>query len=288
MAETPSPSSSKSRPVPEGRIEKLTDGWVLAFEKQLDYPTAHIWDVLTNPEKVQQWLGPIHPDWELGKEYTLEKDGSGVSGTVLQLNPRSSLQISWDDELGEESVLDWQVLESGGGALLRFRAHSDTDDFLAEGSAGWQGILAAFAAVAAGNPPPAAEPGAWEALRDAYSREFDVSPTMGKVVDGPDGRSLEFERWYRAPAADVGAAVEASSGNLGVGEEAVTEVRDDGGLAKLFVRQRVEGGIPEDTAALMAAWHLALDSAAVRLQGSTPHPNSHRLRALEALYRSAL
>ena len=289
MAESPSPSSSSdSRPVPEGRIEKVTDGWVVAFDKQLDYPTAHIWDVLTNPQKVEQWLGPIHPDWELGKEYTLEKGGSGVSGTVLQLNPRSSLQISWDDELGEESVLDWQVLESGGGALLRFRAHSDTDDFLAEGSAGWQGIMDAFAAVAAGNPPPEEEPGAWEALRDAYSREFGVSPTMGKVADNPDGRILEFERWYRAPAEDVRAAVEASSGNLGIGEEAVTEVRDDGGPAKLHVRQRVEGGSVEDTAALMAAWHLALDSAAIRLQGSTPHPNSHRLRALEALYRATL
>ncbi|MFZ3416471.1 SRPBCC domain-containing protein [Arthrobacter sp. 3Tela_A] len=289
MAESPSPSSSsESRPVPEGRIEKVTDGWVLAFDKQLDYPTAHIWDVLTNPQKVEQWLGPIHPDWELGKEYTLEKGGSGVSGTVLQLNPRSSLQISWDDELGEESVLDWQVLESDGGSLLTFRAHSDTADFLAEGSAGWQGIMGAFAAVAAGNPPPQEEPGDWEALRDAYSREFDVSPTMGKVVDNPDGRSLEFERWYNAPAEDVGAALESSSGNLGIGEEAVIEVRDDDGLAKVYVRQRVQGGTTEDTAALMAAWHLALDSAAIRLQGDTPHPNSHRLRALEALYRTAL
>ncbi|MBF4992769.1 SRPBCC domain-containing protein [Arthrobacter gandavensis] len=289
MAESPSPStSSESRPVPEGRIQKVTDGWVLAFDKQLDYPTAHIWDVLTNPRKVEQWLGPVHPDWELGKEYTLGTGGSGVSGTVLQLNPRTSLQISWDDELGEESVLDWQVLGSNGGSLLKFRARSDTPDFLAEGSAGWQGIMDAFAAVAAGNPAPEQVPEEWEALCDAYSREFDVSPTMGKVVEKPDGRSIQFERWYNAPARDIGAAVEASSGNLGIGEEAVTEVRDDGGLAKLLVRQRVQGGTTEDTASLMAAWHLALDSAAIRLQGDTPHPNSHRLRALEALYRSAI
>ncbi|MDF2498729.1 SRPBCC domain-containing protein [Arthrobacter koreensis] len=289
MADSTSPSTSReSRPVPEGRIERTAGGWVLAFDKQLDYPAAHIWDVLTNPRKVEQWLGPVHPDWELGKEYTLEKGGSGVSGTVLQLNPRSALQISWDDELGEESVLDWQVLESDGGCLLKFRAHSDTPDFLAEGSAGWQGIMGAFAAVAAGNPPPEQEPGDWQALRDAYSREFKISPTMGRVVADQDGTSFEFERWYNAPAQDVGAAVEASSGNLGIGEEAVTEVRDDGGLAKLQVRQRVAGGTTEDSAALMAAWHLALDSAAVRLTGETPHPNSHRLRALEALYRTAI
>lgn len=289
MSESPAGSSnSESRPVPEGRIEKVSDGWVLAFDKQLDYPAAHIWDVLTNPQKVENWLGQISPGWELGKAYTLEMGGSGVSGTVLQLSPRSNLQITWDDQLGEEAVLDWQVLESDGGALLAFRAHTDTADFLAEGSAGWQGIMAAFAAVAAGESPSQEESGSREALRDAYSREFGVSPTMGTVRDAADGRTLEFERWYRAPAEDVGSAVESSSGNLGMGQEAEIEISEDGGVAKLHVRQYIPGGTPEDTAALMAAWHLALDSAAIRLQGGTPNPNSHRLRALEALYRTAL
>ncbi|WP_312180795.1 SRPBCC domain-containing protein [Arthrobacter sp.] len=291
MPESASPSSRSGQDdtsVPSGRIEKLTDGWALAFEKQFDYPAAHIWDVLTNPRKVGQWLGPVTPDWELGKEYTLELGSGSASGTVLQLSPRSSLQITWDDELGEESVLEWQVLESGGGALLQFRARTDTADFLAEGSAGWQGILLGFAAVAAGDAPAPGEPGQWRALRDAYSREFDVSPTMGTLEKTAEQQTLVFERWYNAPAEDISAAVESSSGNLFRGEGPDLTVHEEDGLGKLRIRQQIQTGSPDDTAALMAAWHLALDSAAFRLQGDSPHPNSHRLRALEALYRASL
>lgn len=289
-------SSNRSGPddptVPTGRIEKLTDGWALAFDKQFDYPAAHIWDVLVNPRKVEQWLGTVTPDWELGKEYTLDMGGGSASGTVLQLTPRSSLQITWDDDLGEESVLEWQVLDSDGGALLQFRSRTDTPDFLAEGSAGWQGILRAFAAVAAGNPPPSEPPGQWRALRDAYSREFGVSPTMGHLdvttEHNTEQATLVFERWYDAAAGDISAAVESSGGNLRLGDGAEISVTEEDGAGKLRIRQRIEDGGQQDTAALMAAWHLALDSAAVRLLGETPHPNSHRLRALEALYSSTL
>ncbi|MBD7995852.1 SRPBCC domain-containing protein [Arthrobacter sp. Sa2CUA1] len=290
MSEASSSSRSgwEDPSVPAGRIEKLSDGWALAFDKQFDYPAAHIWDVLTNPRKVEQWMGSVTPDWELGKEYTVEMGGGSVSGTVLQLTPRSSLQITWDDELGEESVLEWQVLESDGGALLQFRSRTDTADFLAEGSAGWQGILLAFAAVAAGTPPPGMEqPAQWRALRDAYSKEFDVSPTMGFLEETPGDTTLVFERWYDAPAEDITAAVESSGGNLRLGEGADFSVEETDGVGKLRIRQRIDGGNPQDTAALMAAWHLALDSAAVRLLGETPHPNSHRLRALEALYSAS-
>ena len=293
MPEPASPSSRSGQDalsIPNGRIEKLTDGWALAFDKQFDYPAAHIWDVLTNPRKVRQWLGTVTPDWELGKEYTLDMGPGSASGTVLQLSPRSSLQITWEDELGEESVLEWQVLESDGGALLEFRARTDTSDFLAEGSAGWQGILSAFAAVAAGGTPAPGEPEAWRALRDAYSREFGVSPTMGFLEESPGRPTLVFERWFDAPAQDISAAVESSGGSLrqGQGQGADITVNEEDGIGKLLVRQQLPDGSPEDTAALMAAWHLVLDTAALRLLGETPHPNSHRLRALEALYRRSL
>ena len=291
MSESALPSNrsgQESPSVPQGRIEKLTDGWALAFDKQFDYPAIHIWDVLTNPLKVEQWLGPVSPDWELGKEYTLDMGGGSASGTVLQLTPGSSLQLTWDDDLGEESVLEWQVLESDGGALLQFRSRTDTADFLAEGSAGWQGIMTAFAAVAAGDAPSPGESGQWRELRDAYSRVFDVSPTMGFLEGSPEHGTVVFERWYPAPATDITATVESSGGNLSLGVRADISVAEEDGLGKLRIRQQIEGGSPEDTAALMAAWHLALDSAALRLQGSTPHPNSHRLRALEALYRASM
>lgn len=281
------PEHASSAPVTEGRIEKLTDGYAVAFDRQLDYPTAHIWDILTNPVKVSRWLGRVSPRWQLGKEYTLDMDGGSSFGTVLQLEPRSSLQITWEDQLGMESVLEWQVLESGGGALLQFRSRTDCPDFLAEGSAGWQGILNSFANVAAGRDPDPDSMGQWLALRDAYAKDFDVSPTMGLVSGTGADAELVFDRWYRAPAEDVEAAVDAVGRTLGIGGEAQLEMADDGEETRIVIRQPVSGS-QDHTAGLLATWHAALDSVRDRLDGGTPHPNSHRLAALERFYRSMI
>ena len=278
---------SNSAAVPEGRIEKLTDGYAVAFDRQFDYPTAHIWDILTNPVKVSRWLGQVTPGWQLGKEYTLDMQGGSSSGTVLQLEPRSSLQITWEDELGLESVLEWQVLESSGGALLLFRSRTDTPDFLAEGSAGWQGILNSFASVAAGRDPEPDSTGDWLALRDAYARDFDVSPSMGVVSGTGADAEVVFERWYRAPAEDVEAAVDAAARTQGIGADAQLELAENGEETRIIIRDPAPDS-PDPTAGLLASWHAVLDSVRDRLDGNTPHPNSHRLAALQRFYRAMM
>ena len=146
---------------PLGRIERLRDGYVLAFDRQFDYPRSYIWDLLTEPSRLAQWLGKLTPGWELGKEYSLDMGGELSTGTVLQLNAPTSLQISWDDSMGLESLLEWRVLHCSGGALLQLRARSETADFLSEGAAGWQLILDTLDDVAAGRPRRPRIWGAW-------------------------------------------------------------------------------------------------------------------------------
>ncbi|MCC9198238.1 SRPBCC domain-containing protein [Arthrobacter sp. zg-Y820] len=287
MSEQSGPAVPEGQAVPEGRIQKLTDGYAVAFDRQFDYPTAHIWDVLTNSEKVSRWLGDVTPQWRLGKEYTLEMDGGTSTGTVLQLEPRSSLQLTWEDQLGLESVLEWQVLESGGGALLQFRSRTDSPDFLTEGSAGWQGILNSFASVAAGREPDPDSMDRWLALRDAYASEFDISPTMGRVTGEGADAELVFERWYRAPAEDVEAAVETAGRTLSIGGDAQLVMTDDGHETKATIREPVTGS-QDQTATLLAAWHAALDAVRDQLDGQTPNPNLHRRAALERFYRAML
>lgn len=277
------PEHPRQDPIPEGRIERLSDGYALAFDRQFDYPTAHIWDVLTSPSKVSAWLGRLSPGWEQGSAYRLDRQGMEVTGTVLQMNPRSSLQLTWEDDLGDESVVEWQVLDSRGGALLSFRARSDGADFLTEGAAGWQDILDAFATVAAGGRPEAGfDLEAWLGLRDAYAEEFSVSPTMGTV----HGDTIRFERWFDTGAREAAAALEDSAATLSIGTDAEVEAEDTADGSRVVVRQTLPAG-GGDAPALLAAWHMALDDAALRLQGGTPHADSRRLAALRSFYGAA-
>ena len=275
-------SSPAGAPVPTGRIERRPDGYSLVFEYPLDLPAAHIWDVLTNHDKVAQWLGMITPGWQLGKEYRLDIGNTAVTGTVLQMSPGLSLQFTWEDPLGDESVLDWQVVETSEGVLLQLRTHEPSADFLTGGAAGWQEILEVFGDVASGREPVRTSMDQWRRLRDAYAGEFDISPTMGQL----DAAGIRFERWYNAAADDVGPALDRAAEELGIGAEAAVEIDDDAGHARVVVRQSVSGGTDE-AAAQLAAWHQALDAAGDRLAGNPWHPSSRRLAALKEFYKAS-
>ncbi|WP_146363188.1 SRPBCC domain-containing protein [Arthrobacter yangruifuii] len=277
-------SSFLDAPVTAGIIERRADGYALVFDRPFDLPPAHVWDVLTDPDKVARWLGTVEPGWHLGKEYRLDMGSTKITGTVLQMTPGLSLQFTWEDPLGDESVLDWQVLETRGGSLLQFRTFEDTADFLAEGAAGWQGILDAFDAVAAGREPVGASMEQWQDLRDAYAEEFGVSPTMGHL----DAEGIVFERWYAAEAGEAGTAVDRAASDLGLGGEASVQITDDAGRARVLVRQPAGGGNggSEEVSGLLAVWHQALDAAGDHLAGNPWHPSSRRLAALKTFYGS--
>ncbi|MCC3295527.1 SRPBCC domain-containing protein [Arthrobacter sp. zg-Y411] len=278
-------SSSAGIPAPAGRIEQHPDGYTLTFERRLDFPVDHVWDVLTNRDKVAQWLGIITPAWQIGKEYRLDMGESAVTGTVLQMSPGASLQLTWEDPLGDESVLDWQVHQSADGAVLQFRTHENTADFLTEGAAGWQGILEAFDAVVAGiEPVRTDDPDQWLGLRDAYAEDFDVSPTMGRLDNLRAPAEVVFERWYSAPAGDVGPALERAAARFGIGQGARIDIGEDAGHVRVIIRDPVTGG-PDAAAERLAAWHMALDAAGAGLAGHEANPSSRRLVALKDFYR---
>ena len=186
-------SSHEEKAVPSGRIERVDSDYVLAFDRQIDYPRRYIWSLLTEPDQLAKWLGKPISGFELGQPYELDVGGGAVTGTVLQLNPPLSLQFTWEDELGDESVIEWRTLDSSGGTLLQFRSRAENRDFLTEGSAGWDTLLDALEEVAAGRTPQP-QPGRWDQLRDAYAREYSLSNTMGNLDKDSGHPCIGFDR----------------------------------------------------------------------------------------------
>ena len=274
--------SASHRAEPLGRVERLRDGYVLAFDRQFDYPRSYIWNLLTEPARVTQWLGTLTPGWELGKEYALDMGGDLSTGTVLQLNPPTSLQVTWDDSMGLESLLEWRVLDCAGGALLQLRVRSETADFLTEGGAGWQLILDTLDHVAAGRTPgPDAD---WAALRDAYATKFQLSHTMGELEIADGVTMIHFDRRYESTLPRVKDAVTADPSQQPRVEQAEVDFTAAGPSTVVTVRHVVED--PAETAALMARWHAHLDAVGVDLDGDTPHISVRKLRVLEDFYRA--
>ncbi|MHA7141491.1 SRPBCC domain-containing protein [Arthrobacter sp. Sr33] len=274
--------SASHRAEPLGRVERLRDGYVLAFDRQFDYPRSYIWNLLTEPARLAQWLGKLTPGWELGKEYALDMGGDPSTGTVLQLNPPTSLQVTWDDNMGLESILEWRVLDCAGGALLQLRVRSETADFLTEGAAGWQLILDTLDAIAAGRTPgPDAD---WAALRDAYATKYQLSHTMGELEIADGVTMIHFDRRFEATLPRVKDAVTADPSQQPRVEQAEVDFTAAGSSTIVTVRHVVED--PTETAALMARWHAHLDAVGVDIDGDTPHISVRKLRVLEDFYRA--
>ncbi|MHA7263412.1 SRPBCC domain-containing protein [Arthrobacter sp. TMN-37] len=273
-------------PVPTGRVEQVQGNHVLAFDEQFDYPRSYLWELLTSPPKLERWLGRLTPGLKLGKEFSLELGGGTVTGTVVHIEPPTSLQFTWEDGFGLVSIVEFRVLPSNGGTLLQLRLHPETDDFLAEGAAGWQLMLDALRAAAAGAPAggPAAD---WTALRDAYCRRFTLSPSMGVLEEEEGVPLVRFDRRYDGKLLLVNDALTADPEDQPFVELAEVDLTREGKKrTRVTVRAVVEDreGLPR----LMARWHAHLDAVTVSLAGGSPHRSERKIRVLEEFYRRQL
>jgi len=74
----------------------------------IDAPVAKIWDTLTNPEKIIQYLGShTETDWKVGSEITWSGEMHGTpfqnKGEVLENKPEKSLIFTYWSGMGGDS-----------------------------------------------------------------------------------------------------------------------------------------------------------------------------------------
>ena len=68
----------------------------------IDAPASKVWDTLTSPERMQQWMAEteidIITDWKVGHPFVIRGNLHGINfentGTVLQFEPEQILQYS--------------------------------------------------------------------------------------------------------------------------------------------------------------------------------------------------
>ena len=69
----------RRRRFPPGRIERVDSDYVLAFDRQIDYPRRYIWSLLTEPDQLAKWLGKPIAGFELGSPTSWMSGGEHVT-----------------------------------------------------------------------------------------------------------------------------------------------------------------------------------------------------------------
>jgi uncharacterized protein YndB with AHSA1/START domain len=159
---------------------------VIRFERRLDASVERVWETLTRPERIVEWLGEgvVHLELEPGGEYRTRTTGPpelvdaviAVAGeealeqrnTVLTVEPPTLLEYTFGGD--PASIVRWELRPDGDGCRLSLRHVVPSPEAARRNQVlpGWHLCLDRLEAAAGGRP------GRWsrarfEALRDGYA-----------------------------------------------------------------------------------------------------------------------
>jgi uncharacterized protein YndB with AHSA1/START domain len=86
-------------------------------------PPERVWQALTDPKALSQWLMPTDFQPLIGFRFRLDRPAGqkGVKGKVLEVEPGKLLTFTWDDEddPGKPALVVWSLQPDGTGTKLR-------------------------------------------------------------------------------------------------------------------------------------------------------------------------
>ena len=126
----------------DGTVETTEGGYQLQFERRINHPIERVWNALTDPDRLIEWLaaaptldltpgGAIELRWQ-----NTDPDGNQAIaiGTITALEPPSTIEYDTDIH----GLIRWELEPSQGGCLLRLTVRHDLpDEYLTMAMAGW-------------------------------------------------------------------------------------------------------------------------------------------------------
>ncbi|PFB31960.1 activator of Hsp90 ATPase 1 family protein [Bacillus cereus] len=129
-------------------IEKVTDEYIVNFERQFSYTIEEVWSVLTENSKLKKWMSNLQIEsLKTGGIIKFDMmDGSFINIDILECQLNTVLEFSW----GKDRVrFEIHKEEQGTLLLLKEYIHEFTDH-TPKDIAGWHICLNLFSSVLEG------------------------------------------------------------------------------------------------------------------------------------------
>jgi uncharacterized protein YndB with AHSA1/START domain len=167
----------------DGALERTADGGVIRFERRLPFPIRDVWDAITNPARLADWLLPLDADGAVdpreGGEMVFAGRGEEsltMTCTILRLEPPMLLEHSYADA---GSYMRWELEPVDTGCVLRL-SHFVTDTARAIDNCYVVGLHASLARL---GPCLAGRPVAWDWDGFAEAQAHYASIGLAAPVD---------------------------------------------------------------------------------------------------------
>jgi uncharacterized protein YndB with AHSA1/START domain len=127
-----------------GSFNKTGDVYEIRFERMLSHPAQQVWEAITEPEKLGQWLGKAEVDLRVEGEMRIRFQDMDIVGQILQYKQGSLLEYTWTSQSfpGEISIVKFELFAEGKSSCrLVFTERLVSAPYLTGAGSGWHYIL---------------------------------------------------------------------------------------------------------------------------------------------------
>ncbi len=158
-----------------GTIEHKAGSWEVRLTRHLTHNLAQVWEMLTVPAKLVEWLAPGEIELRVGGAARLDFGDSGIiiDSQVSACEPPNVLEYSWSGPGEPLRPVRWTLQPDGDSTRLELRLSLPEDENVARSAAGWEAHLQMLLAALEGVPIkfPFER---FKASRDAYSEQLEA------------------------------------------------------------------------------------------------------------------
>lgn len=115
---------------------------------RVDHAPPEVWDALTQPQHLANWLAPGVIELRVGGAVKLafEQSGVAIDSQVKMLRPLQAISFSWSGPGEPERPIEWAIAPHENGSEVTLTVQVPHDEDAARACAGWAAHLEMLAA----------------------------------------------------------------------------------------------------------------------------------------------
>jgi uncharacterized protein YndB with AHSA1/START domain len=141
-----------------GTLREVDNGYELRFERHFEQSVEEVWQAITEPDQLAEWIGASEVDLRPGGRIKIdEAGGAGIDGEVLEVKEPELFAFKWDSrEWGDGGPVRFELSEDPDGGTLLVFTHvapaAGFEEYRSKTLAGWHYLLALLGSAIGANP----------------------------------------------------------------------------------------------------------------------------------------
>ena len=158
-----------------GTLVQTGEAYDLVFERHIARSVDKVWQALTVPERIGDWLTDADVELKVGGLFRLRfpTHDYAMEGRIVELDPPRRIAWTWPDEKHPDSIVRWELSPDGAGCRLILTQTGLRRPELPDVAAGWHAHLEGLPGAADGVNTP------WRAEREREIRKLYAGLAAG-------------------------------------------------------------------------------------------------------------